>query len=158
MWPIDGLPDPHGQLSLTLPSSSIVEANHLVQLSCAGDLTEVCTVQDVQPHHVLQGRKVWFLPWCCSSRASTQLENLLHINYVINVVSRHTHSFFLNSKAKFGCGTKIFVVKEFCGWLEPWKFNMQNIFPMKLSVYTVLCTSIWTLVGRIHSSLRIIPT
>ena len=31
MRPVNGLPDPQGQLSLTLPSSSIVEANHLVQ-------------------------------------------------------------------------------------------------------------------------------
>ena len=31
MRPIDGLPDPRGQLSLTLPSSSIVEANRLGQ-------------------------------------------------------------------------------------------------------------------------------
>ena len=31
MRPVDGLPDPRGQPSLTLPSSSIVEANCLVQ-------------------------------------------------------------------------------------------------------------------------------
>ena len=31
MRPVDGLPDPRGQLSLTLPSSSIVEANRYVQ-------------------------------------------------------------------------------------------------------------------------------
>ena len=45
MRPVDGLPDPRGQLFLTLPSSSIAEANRLVQ-----EVTKEAAKQKREPY------------------------------------------------------------------------------------------------------------
>ena len=49
MRPVNGLPDPKDQFSLTLSSSSIAGANHLVQEVTKEAVKQAWTVQDLRP-------------------------------------------------------------------------------------------------------------
>ena len=73
MRPVDGLPDPRGQLSLTLPSSSIVEANRLVQ-----EVTKEAAKQKRGPYKT-----------SALTQTSRRFSNGSFPYVVVNVVSTH---------------------------------------------------------------------
>ena len=136
MRPVDGLPDPRGQLSLTLPSSSIVEANRLVQ-----EVTKEAAKQKRGPYKTYSPTVRSEIGKYACQHGVASAARVFSRRLEKTVSGPRTHSFFLNSAAIFPSSQlsrwSIFVAANFRGWLQPRKFNPRNISPSKISAYTV---------------------